>query len=114
LPIRGVAAQHADNAIDATLDTTGKIVGLEARHVLEIMTDDWASVSVGACRRRRAHQALTEQRMYAISPKGSLIVATADMIPGNATIEPDSFVRRPNGELGIKCSRPVRPPALCA
>ena len=29
--------------------------------------------------------------MYAISPKGSLIVATADMIPGNPTIEPDSF-----------------------
>ena len=29
--------------------------------------------------------------MYAISPKGSPIVATAVMIPGNAPIGPDSF-----------------------
>ena len=44
--------------------------------------------------------------MYAISPKGSLIVATADMIPGNPTIEPDSFDA--NGQYPHAESRPAK------
>jgi hypothetical protein len=58
----------------------------------------------------KVHEFGTEQRMYAISPKGSLVVATADMIPGNAGMKPNSFVR--DQTANSECGRPVRPPAL--
>lgn len=37
--------------------------------------------------------------MYAYSPTGSPIVATAEMVPSNAAVWPDSFTRNAGGQL---------------
>ncbi len=72
LPVRGVARQHADDAVDAALDAAGKIVGLETRQ----------------------HGALNDDRRQRIGQRALEAVADFDahLVLGRCNQEQDAIV----------------------